>query len=183
MISQRAAVGSVRCVATRPPFRTRKPKLGAEPRGNGFPRPSPAIAESASTSLPSSSSSPSPSSSSTSSSSPTHYAVTLHRSAIGLPEGISATLEALGIRRRMQTVYHRFSPDIAGKILQVKELVEVRNVPSSEVRTIEQARKERKAVRGYEVVRKAKPSGAPALRQAIHIEKTGATLESNNSPS
>ncbi|KAF8322567.1 hypothetical protein DL93DRAFT_2047921, partial [Clavulina sp. PMI_390] len=82
----------------------------------------------------------------------THYAITLHRSAIGLPDKTSRTLEALGIHRRMQTVYHRFSPDIAGKILAVKELVQVRNVPASAVRTPEEARNERRAVRGYEVV-------------------------------
>jgi hypothetical protein len=71
----------------------------------------------------------------------------------------------------MQTVYHPFSPDIAGKILQVKELVEVRNVIEDDVRTPEEARRERKAVRGYEVVHRAKLSGLAGLRQAIHEVK------------
>ena len=37
-------------------------------------------------------------------------------------------------------------------ILKVKELVEVENVPEHMVRTPEEQRKERKAVRGYKVV-------------------------------
>lgn len=82
----------------------------------------------------------------------------------------------------MQTVYHRFSPDIAGKILAVKELVEVRNVPTSEVRTPEEARSERKAVRGYEVVQRARPSGTVKIAHALHAErlaKTGAEQTSS----
>lgn len=70
----------------------------------------------------------------------------------------------------MQTVYHPFSPDIAGKILKVKELVQVKNVAQDEVRTAEEARRERRAVRGYEVVKRAKPSGLVDLRQAVHAE-------------
>lgn len=52
----------------------------------------------------------------------------------------------------MQTVYHRHSPDIAGKILRVKELVQVENVPASAVRTKTEQRQERKSVRGYQKV-------------------------------
>ena len=51
----------------------------------------------------------------------------------------------------MQTVYHRHTPDIAGKILTVKELVAVENVPASAVRTKWEQRQERKAPRGYSV--------------------------------
>ncbi|EPS93531.1 hypothetical protein FOMPIDRAFT_131207, partial [Fomitopsis schrenkii] len=80
----------------------------------------------------------------------THYRITLRRSAISLPSNIKGTLVALGIHRRMQTVYHRHTPDIAGKILRVKELVQVENVPASAVRTKTEQRQERKAVRGYE---------------------------------
>ena len=82
----------------------------------------------------------------------THYKITLRRSAISLPESFKATLVSLGIHRRMQTVYHPHTPECAGKILKVKELVEVENVPASAVRTKTEQRQERKASRGYEVV-------------------------------
>ena len=52
----------------------------------------------------------------------------------------------------MQTVYHEHSPINAGKILRVKELVEVENVPASAVRTKTEQRQARKAVRGYQVL-------------------------------
>ncbi|KAI8969896.1 hypothetical protein BD414DRAFT_427896 [Trametes punicea] len=82
----------------------------------------------------------------------THFRITLRRSAIALPKNIKGTLAALGIHRRLQTVYHRHSPDIAGKILAVKELVSVQNVPASAVRTKLEQRLERKAPRGYVVM-------------------------------
>lgn len=82
----------------------------------------------------------------------THYRITLRRSAISLPKHIKATLVSLGIHRRMQTVYHEHSPINAGKILLVKELVEVENVPASAVRSKTEQRQERKAPRGYQVV-------------------------------
>ena len=93
-----------------------------------------------------------PPSSSASSSEPlTHFRITLRRSAISLPSNIKGTLAALGIHRRLQTVYHRHTSDIAGKILTVKELVTVENVPESAVRTKLEQRQERKSSRGYEV--------------------------------
>ena len=82
----------------------------------------------------------------------THYKITLRRSAIALPESFKATLVSLGIHRRMQTVYHPHTLEAAGKILKVKELVEVENVPASAVRTKTEQREERKASRGYKVV-------------------------------
>ncbi|KAF9816650.1 hypothetical protein IEO21_03955 [Rhodonia placenta] len=82
----------------------------------------------------------------------THYRITLRRSAISLPVRYKGTLVALGLHRRMQTVYHRHTPDIAGKILRVKELVQVENVPASAVRNKTEQRRERKAPRGYAVV-------------------------------
>ena len=42
-------------------------------------------------------------------------------------------------------------PHAAGKILLLKELVEVENVPASAVRTKQEQRKERKAPKGYVV--------------------------------
>ncbi|CDO77917.1 hypothetical protein BN946_scf184727.g6 [Trametes cinnabarina] len=92
------------------------------------------------------------SSSSTAESEPlTHFRITLRRSAIALPKNIKGTLVALGLHRRLQTVYHRHTPDIAGKILTVKELVSVANVPASAVRNKLEQRMERKAPRGYVV--------------------------------
>ncbi|KAG6911370.1 hypothetical protein DXG01_001041 [Tephrocybe rancida] len=82
----------------------------------------------------------------------THYKITLRRSAISLGDKIKGTLIALGIHRRMQTVYHRHTPEAAGKILRVKELVEVHNVPASQVKTAGEQRLERKAPRGYKIV-------------------------------
>ncbi|KAI6024856.1 hypothetical protein BKA83DRAFT_4253167 [Pisolithus microcarpus] len=81
----------------------------------------------------------------------THFKITLRRSAIGLGEKKKETLVSLGLHRRMQTVYHPHTPETGGKILKVKELVEVENVPTSAVRTQEQQRQERKASRGYAV--------------------------------
>ncbi|ESK83465.1 ribosomal protein l30 [Moniliophthora roreri MCA 2997] len=82
----------------------------------------------------------------------THYKITLRRSAISLGDRIKATLESLGIHRRHQTVYHRHTPEAAGKILRVKELVEVENVPEYLVKTKQEMRRDRTAVRGYKVV-------------------------------
>jgi large subunit ribosomal protein L30 len=53
----------------------------------------------------------------------------------------------------MQTVYHPHTQECAGKILKVKELVEVENVPASAVRTKTEQKLERKASRGYKVVK------------------------------
>ncbi|KAK1986389.1 ribosomal protein L30 [Colletotrichum cereale] len=56
------------------------------------------------------------------------FRVTLHRSAIGLPKSTRGVLEALGLRRRSQTVFHPVNPQFAGMILKVKELVRVEEV-------------------------------------------------------
>ncbi|KAF9270727.1 hypothetical protein L218DRAFT_53609 [Marasmius fiardii PR-910] len=82
----------------------------------------------------------------------THFKITLRRSAISLGDRIKGTLESLGIHRRMQTVYHRHSPETAGKILRVKELVEAENVPEALVKTKQQQTLDRRAKRGYKVV-------------------------------
>ncbi|PSS34003.1 hypothetical protein PHLCEN_2v1907 [Hermanssonia centrifuga] len=91
----------------------------------------------------------------------THYRITLRRSAISLPSHIKGTLVSLGIHRRLQTVYHEHSPINAGKILRVKELVEVENVPASAVKNKTEQRRERKAVRGYKVVGSSLLSATP----------------------
>lgn len=56
------------------------------------------------------------------------FRITLHRSAIGLPKRTRGVLAALGLRRRTQTVFHPVSPDFAGMIMKVKELVKVEEV-------------------------------------------------------
>jgi large subunit ribosomal protein L30 len=58
----------------------------------------------------------------------TFFRVTLMRSAIGLPRKSSGVLKALGLHKRMRTVYHPVSPDVAGQIFAVKELVDVQEV-------------------------------------------------------
>lgn len=83
----------------------------------------------------------------------THFKITLRRSAIALGDAKQRTLIALGLTRRHQTVYHPHTPDIAGKILLLKELLEVENVSAQkgEVKTKQEQRQERKAPRGYVV--------------------------------
>ncbi|KAF9034396.1 hypothetical protein BJ165DRAFT_1330685, partial [Panaeolus papilionaceus] len=82
----------------------------------------------------------------------THFKITLRRSAISLGDKKKGTLKALGTHRRHQTVYFSHGPEVAGKILAVKELVEVENVPEDRVMTKQEQRQARKAPRGYKVV-------------------------------
>lgn len=56
------------------------------------------------------------------------FRITLTRSAIGLPKKYSGTLRALGLTKRMKTVYLPVNHEIAGQIFQVKELVDVQEV-------------------------------------------------------
>ncbi|KAJ5899200.1 hypothetical protein N7495_003944 [Penicillium taxi] len=57
-----------------------------------------------------------------------YFRITLMRSAIGLPRRSSDVLKALGLRKRMATVFHRVSPSVAGQIMKVKEIVHVEEV-------------------------------------------------------
>ena len=63
---------------------------------------------------------------------PTHHLITLKRSAIGLPTKFETTLKMLGLRKRHSSSLYPFSANVAGRILRVKELVEVRNVTKEE---------------------------------------------------
>ncbi|KAB8204676.1 ribosomal protein L30p/L7e-domain-containing protein [Aspergillus parasiticus] len=54
-----------------------------------------------------------------------YFRVTLVRSAIGLPRRTTDVLKALGLKKRMATVFHPVSPSVAGQIMKVKELVDV----------------------------------------------------------
>ena len=95
-----------------------------------------------------------------------HNKCTLRRSAIGLPRRTGRVVEALGLRKRLQSVYHAQTPVIAGMILAIKELVHVENVrqlaPTSEQEepiwvneeghVVDAGRAARKAPRGFKVV-------------------------------
>lgn len=56
------------------------------------------------------------------------FRITLLRSAIGLPKKPSGVLAALGLHKRLRTVYHPVSPQTAGMVFAVKELVDVQEV-------------------------------------------------------
>jgi ribosomal protein L30 len=76
-----------------------------------------------------------------------YFRITLHRSAIGLPRRTHGVLAALGLRRRMQTVFHPVEPQFAGMLMKVKELVKVEEVdrPLSK----EELKAERTPERGF----------------------------------
>jgi large subunit ribosomal protein L30 len=57
-----------------------------------------------------------------------YFRITLIRSSIGLPSKSANVLKALGLRKRMATVFHPVTPSIAGQIMKVKELVAVSEV-------------------------------------------------------
>ncbi|EXJ60815.1 hypothetical protein A1O7_04968 [Cladophialophora yegresii CBS 114405] len=57
-----------------------------------------------------------------------YFRITLVRSAIGLPARTGNVLKALGLRKRMATVFHPVTPSVAGQIMKVKELVAVSEV-------------------------------------------------------
>lgn len=59
---------------------------------------------------------------------PTHYRITLRRSGIGMTAKTNRTLRAIGLKKRLQSVYRPIGADVAGSILAIKELVHVENV-------------------------------------------------------
>ncbi|KAK0634515.1 hypothetical protein B0T17DRAFT_611512 [Bombardia bombarda] len=75
------------------------------------------------------------------------FRITLHRSAIGLPERTRGVLMALGLRRRSQTVFHPVEPQFAGMIMKVKELVLVEEVDKP--KTQAELREERRPEPGF----------------------------------
>lgn len=68
-----------------------------------------------------------------------YFRVQLMRSAIGLPKRSSGVLAALGLRKRMSVVYHPVSQSVAGQIMKVKELVEVKEVEHALTKAEEKA--------------------------------------------
>jgi large subunit ribosomal protein L30 len=77
----------------------------------------------------------------------TYFRITLMRSGIGLPKRTQGVLKALGLRQRMKTVFYPVSPEVAGQIMRVKELVSVREVDRA--LTKEELKAERKPDPGY----------------------------------
>jgi large subunit ribosomal protein L30 len=82
------------------------------------------------------------------------FRVTLLRSGIGLPQKTRGVLKALGLRRRMDTVYHPVSMDAAGQIMRVKELVDVEEV--NEAMTRQQLKELRRPDPGFWVETRAR---------------------------
>jgi large subunit ribosomal protein L30 len=76
-----------------------------------------------------------------------YFRITLMRSGIGLPKRTQGVLKALGLRQRMKTVFYPVSPEVAGQIMKVKELVSVREVDRA--LTKEELKAERKPDPGY----------------------------------
>ena len=83
----------------------------------------------------------------------TYFRITLIRSAIGLPAKSTNVLKALGLRKRMATVYHPVSLSVAGQIMKVKELVAVSEVDKA--LTKEEINRERVPDKGYYVEKRA----------------------------
>lgn len=83
----------------------------------------------------------------------TYFRITLMRSAIGLPLRKNMVLHALGLKKRMATVFYPVSQDVAGQIMKVKELVDVQEVDESLTKA--QVHLRRKPDPGYYVEAKA----------------------------
>ena len=82
-----------------------------------------------------------------------YFRITLLRSAIGLPKRTSGVLAALGLHKRLRTVYHPVTQTVAGQIFAVKELVDVQEV--SQALSKQEMKGLRQPEKGYFVERKA----------------------------
>ena len=83
-----------------------------------------------------------------------YFRITLMRSGIGLPKRTQGVLKALGLRQRMKTVFYPVSPEVAGQIMKVKELVAVQEVDKAS--TKEELKAERKPDPGFYMERAAR---------------------------
>lgn len=83
---------------------------------------------------------------------PSYFRITLIRSAIGLPSKSARVLRALGLRKRMATVFHPVNQVTAGQIMRVKELVAVSEVDRA--LTPAEVKKERVPDSGFWVEKK-----------------------------
>jgi len=75
------------------------------------------------------------------------FRITLTRSGIGMPKRTQGVLKALGLRHRMATVFYPVTPEVAGQIMRVKELVTVQEVDKA--LTKEELKAERKPDPGF----------------------------------
>ncbi|KAH7075431.1 mitochondrial 54S ribosomal protein YmL33 [Paraphoma chrysanthemicola] len=82
-----------------------------------------------------------------------YFRITLMRSGIGMPLKTQGVLKALGLRKRMTTVYHPVTQSVAGQIMRIKELVDVKEVKTP--MTKEQMRAARRPDPGYYIEQKA----------------------------
>ncbi|KKY22485.1 putative mitochondrial 54s ribosomal protein 33 [Diplodia seriata] len=82
-----------------------------------------------------------------------YFRITLMRSGIGMPQKTQGVLAALGLRKRMTTVYHPVSQSVVGQIMRVKELVDVQEVETALTPT--EQRELRRPDPGYYVEKKA----------------------------
>jgi large subunit ribosomal protein L30 len=82
-----------------------------------------------------------------------YFRITLMRSGIGLPLKTQGVLKALGLRKRMTTVYHPVSQSVAGQIMRIKELIDVKEVDRA--LTKDQMRASRRPDKGYYLEQKA----------------------------
>jgi large subunit ribosomal protein L30 len=78
-----------------------------------------------------------------------YFRITLLRSGIGMPYKVQGVLKALGLRKRMTTVYHPVTQSVAGQIMRIKELVDVKEVEHAV--TKEEMRAARRPDPGYYV--------------------------------
>lgn len=92
---------------------------------------------------------------------PSYFRITLIRSAIGLPAKHSKVLKALGLRKRMSTVFHEVSPTVAGQIMRIKELIAVAEV--DQALTKSELKSERKPDTGFYVERRMEDERAEAV--------------------
>lgn len=79
------------------------------------------------------------------------YKITLIRSLIGTPHTTRTVIKTLGLGKRCSTVYREVTPQMAGTLLKVKELIDVELADTP--LTVEQQRQLRKSNPGYEVIR------------------------------
>jgi ribosomal protein L30 len=78
-----------------------------------------------------------------------YFRITLMRSGIGLPKRTQGVLKALGLRKRMRTVFYPVTPEVAGQIMKVKELIKVDEVDAPKTKA--ELKAERKPDAGFYV--------------------------------
>lgn len=70
-----------------------------------------------------------------------------------MPQKVQGVLHALGLKKRMTTVYHPVSQSVAGQIMRIKELVDVKEVEHA--MTKQQMHAARRPDPGYYVEKRA----------------------------